>query len=328
MAIKKKEFKFEDIKSKFSSKTKYKPEAFYNCGEAFMEACGLPGPVMGGISMLLGHSNASKTTAMILAAADAQKKGHLPVFIISEKKWNWDHAVELGLQATKNEEGEWEGMFIFNDSFDYLEQATDFMNEILDAQEKGDIPYSIVFCFDSIGSIPCQMTYEGKGGGMHTAKVLADKVGMGLHSRISKSKKEDYPYYNTLIVVNQPWVLLPDNPFGQPEIKSKGGEAIWLASSLIFLFGNQKKSGINHIDATKNGRKISFAIRTKISILKNHVNGLGYKDSKIIAVHNGYISDTKESLDKYKKEFSDYWATKMGGNDFSLEESKEPDFED
>jgi hypothetical protein len=328
MAIKKKEFKFEDIKSKFSSKTKYKPEAFYNCGEAFMEACGLPGPVMGGISMLLGHSNASKTTAMILAAADAQKKGHLPVFIISEKKWNWEHAVELGLQATKNEEGEWEGMFIFNDSFDYLEQATDFMNEILDAQEKGDIPYSIVFCFDSIGSIPCQMTYEGKGGGMHTAKVLADKIGMGLHSRISKSKKEDYPYYNTLIVVNQPWVLLPDNPFGQPEIKSKGGEAIWLASSLIFLFGNQKKSGINHIDATKNGRKISFAIRTKISILKNHVNGLGYKDSKIIAVHNGYISDTKESLDKYKKEFSDYWATKMGGNDFSLEESKEPDFED
>jgi hypothetical protein len=328
MALRKKEFKFEDIKSKFSSKTKYKPEAFYNCGEAFMEACGLPGPVMGGISMLLGHSNASKTTAMILAAADAQKKGHLPVFIISEKKWNWDHAVELGLQATKNEEGEWEGMFIFNDSFDYLEQATDFMNEILDAQEKGDIPYSIVFCFDSIGSIPCQMTYEGKGGGMHTAKVLADKIGMGLHSRISKSKKEDYPYYNTLIVVNQPWVLLPDNPFGQPEIKSKGGEAIWLASSLIFLFGNQKKSGINHIDATKNGRKISFAIRTKISILKNHVNGLGYKDSKIIAVHNGYISDTKESLDKYKKEFSDYWATKMGGNDFSLEESKEPDFED
>ena len=327
MAIKKKVISLDSIKDKFSTKTKYKPESFYNCGDAFMEACGLPGPVMGGISMLLGHSNASKTTAMILAAADAQKKGHLPVFIISEKKWNWDHAVELGLQAEKNEDGEWEGMFIFNDSFDYLEQATDFMNEILDAQEKGDIPYSIVFCFDSIGSIPCQMTYEGKGGGMHTAKVLADKVGMGLHSRISKSKKEDYPYYNTLVVVNQPWVLLPDNPFGQAEIKSKGGEAIWLASSLIFLFGNQKKSGINHIDATKNGRKISFAIRTKISILKNHVNGLGYKDGKIIAVHNGYILDTKESLDKYKKEFSDYWGTKMGGSDFSLEESQNDDFE-
>jgi hypothetical protein len=325
MAIKKKEFNFNDIKNKFSTKTKYKPESFYNCGEAFMEACGLPGPVMGGISMLLGHSNAGKTTAMILASADAQKRGHLPVFIITEKKWNWEHAVELGLDATKNEDGEWEGMFIFNDSFDYIEQATDFMNDILDAQEKGDIPYSVLFCFDSIGSIPCQMTYEGKGGGMHNAKVLADKIGMGLHSRISKSKKEDYPYYNTLVVVNQPWVLLPDNPFGQPEIKSKGGEAIWLASSLVFLFGNQKKSGISHIDATKNGRKISFAIRTKISILKNHVNGLGFKDGKIIAVHNGYITDTKESLDTYKKEFSDYWETKMGSDDFVLEESQSID---
>ena len=35
------------IKEKFSTKTKYKPESFYNCGEAFMGACGLPGPVMG-----------------------------------------------------------------------------------------------------------------------------------------------------------------------------------------------------------------------------------------------------------------------------------------
>jgi hypothetical protein len=51
--------------------------------------------------MFLGHSNTSKTTAMILAAADAQKKGHLPVLIITEKKWSWEHAIELGLQAEK-----------------------------------------------------------------------------------------------------------------------------------------------------------------------------------------------------------------------------------
>ena len=30
MAIKKKEFNFNDIKNKFSTKTKYKPESFYN----------------------------------------------------------------------------------------------------------------------------------------------------------------------------------------------------------------------------------------------------------------------------------------------------------
>ena len=327
MALKKKEFSLDVIKDKYSTKTKYKDESFYNCGEAFMEACGLPGPVLGGINMFLGHSNTSKTTAMILAAVDAQKKGHLPVFIITEKKWSWEHAIELGLQAEKNEFGEYDGMFIFNDSFDVIEQATDFINQILDAQEKGEIPYSILFLWDSIGSIPCQMTFDGKGGGMHNAKVLADKIGMGIHSRISKSKKEDYPYYNTLVVLNQPWVLLTDNPVGQPEIQAKGGTAVWLASSLVFLFGNQKKAGISHIDATKNGRKVSFAIRTKVSILKNHVNGLGYKDGKIIAVPHGYIADTKDALEKYKKEYSDYWTTKLGDS-YNLEESQEPDFEE
>jgi hypothetical protein len=323
MALKKKEFSLDAIKDKYSTKTKYKDESFYNCGEAFMDACGLPGPILGGINMFLGHSNTSKTTAMILAAADAQKKGHLPVFIITEKKWSWEHAIELGLQAEKNEFGEYDGMFIFNDSFDVIEQATDFINQILDAQEKGDIPYNILFLWDSIGSIPCQMTFDGKGGGMHNAKVLADKIGMGIHSRISKSKKEDYPYYNTLVVLNQPWVLLPDNPFGQPEIQAKGGTAIWLASSLVFLFGNQKKAGISHIDATKNGRKVSFAIRTKISILKNHVNGLGYKDGKIIAVPHGYITDTKDALEKYKKDYSDYWVQKLGDSNYSLDESQD-----
>ena len=104
---------------------------------------------------------------------------------------------------------------------------------------------------------------------------------------------------------------------------AKGGNAVWLNSSLVFLFGNQKKAGISHIDATKNGRKVSFAIRTKISILKNHVNGLGYKDGKIIAVPQGYIVDTKESLDKYKKDYSDYRETKLGSSDYLLDESVE-----
>jgi len=289
------------FKDKFSTKTKYKDTNYYFCGEAFLSASGLPGPVMGGINMFLGHSNSSKTTAMILAAADAQKKGHLPVFIITEKKWSWEHAVELGLDAKKNSDGEWDGDFIFNDGFDYIEQVTDFINEVLDAQEKGEIQQSILFLWDSVGSIPCKMTFDGKGGKQHNAATLADKIGMGVHSRISKSKKEDYAYYNTLVVVNQPWVALPDNPFGQPTIKAKGGEALWLASSLVFLFGNQASAGINHITATKAGRTVRYAIRT---------------------VPQGYIEDTKEALEAYKKEYSQYWNGILSGTgEITLEET-------
>jgi hypothetical protein len=335
-SIKKKDFGGgdDDYIKQFSSKTKYKETGFYFCGDAFLEACGLPGPVMGGINMFLGHSNSSKTTALILAAADAQKRGHLPVFIITEKKWSWEHAVDLGLQAEQDEDGEWHGNFIFNDTFEYIEQATDFINSVLDAQEKGKIKKSILFLWDSVGSIPCKMTFEGKGGKMHNASALSDKIGMGIHSRISKSKKEDYPspdypLINTLVVVNQPWVDLPDNPFGQPEIKAKGGEALWLASSIVFLFGNQRKAGISHIKATKGGRDISYAIRTKISILKNHVNGLQYKDGKIIAVPQGYISDTKEALEEYKKKYSDYWnGILQGTGEIQLSESTEPEIDE
>ena len=325
--IKKKEV--ADYKNKYSSNTKYKETNYYFCGDTFFKATGFPGPLMGGINMFLGHSNSSKTTAMILTAVDAIKKGHLPVFIITEKKWNWGHAVDLGLQASKNEDGEWDGDFIFNDTFDYIEQATDFINEILTAQEKGEIPRHLVFLWDSIGSIPCQMTYDGKGGTQHNARVLSEKIGMGLSSRIAKSKKEDYPYYNTLVVVNQPWVDLPDNPFGQPEIKAKGGEALWLACSLVFLFGNHKKSGINHVEATKNGRKVVYATRTKISVLKNHMTGLSYKDGKVIVVHTGYIDDTKEALEQYKKENSDYWnGILTGTGEFEFTETVSPYFEE
>jgi hypothetical protein len=323
MAIKKKEFSLDAIKDKYSTKTKYKETDFYEVGEAFHSSCGLPGPALGNINMFLGHSNSSKTTALVKAAVSAQKKGHLPVFIITEKKWSWDHAVELGLEAQMND-GEWDGQFIFNDNFDYIEQVTDYINELLDEQEKGNIPYSLCFLWDSVGSVPCKMTYDGKGGKQHNASVLADKIGMGIQARITKSRKEDYPYTNTMVVVNQPWVELPDNPFGQPTIKAKGGEALWLASALVFLFGNQKNAGINHITATKNGRTVSYAIRTKISVLKNHINGLGYKDGKIIATPQGYIADTKEALEDYKKQYSQYWnAILSGTGEITLDESEE-----
>ena len=154
MAIKKKEISLDSIKKQFSTKTKYKPESFYNCGEAFMDACGLPGPVQGGITMYLGHSNTSKTTALIKAAADAQKKGDLPVFIITEKKWNWEHAVELGLQAELTEDGTWDGNFIYNDSFDYTNYVFDnILNILIDSNSSNKEYNNAIEDYHDIGGV-------------------------------------------------------------------------------------------------------------------------------------------------------------------------------
>ena len=299
MAIKKKNF--SEIKQKFSKKAIYKTDKFFDLGEAFIDATGLPGPAMGHINMMLGHSDTGKTTALVKTAVDAQKKNILPVFLITEQKWDFDHAKLMGLDCEKTETGEWDGFFLFNNDFQYIEQITDYINELIDAQLKGELEYDLLFLWDSVGSVPCQMTFEGKGGKMHNAAALADKVGMGI------------------------------NPFGQPKIKAKGGEALWLNSTLVFLFGNQKNAGIGKITATKDKRKIKFATRSKVSVMKNHVNGLGYDDGKILIVAHGFLKgrdkkDEKESIDTYKEQNSSYWNRIIGsegGFNISDEETGE-----
>ncbi len=310
MAIKKNDF--SSIKKKFSKEAEYKADRFFDLGDAFLDATGIPGPAIGHLNMFLGHSDTGKTTALVKAAVDAQKKGILPVFIITEQKWSWDHAELMGF----NKEDDF---YLFNSDFEYIEQITDFINEVLDAQEKGEIPHDILFLWDSVGSVPCKMTYEGKGGKQHNASTLADKIGMGLNQRISGSRRVDKKYTNTLIIVNQPWVELPDNPFGQPKIKAKGGEAIWLNSTLVFLFGNQKGAGTTKISITKDKRKVKIATRTKISIMKNHVNGLGYEDGRILVTAHDFMKgrddvEEKKSIELYKSEHGDYISKMLGVN--------------
>jgi hypothetical protein len=339
MSIKKKEF--NSIKKKFSASAKYKNQRFIDLGEVFLDAVGLPGPAIGHLNMFLGHSDTGKTTALVKSAVWAQQNDVLPVFIITEQKWSFEHAKLMGFECEEmvdQETGEieWDGFFIFNNDFSYIEQITDYINELLDAQEKGDLPYDLLFLWDSVGSVPCKMTYDGKGGKQHNAAVLADKIGMGINQRISGSRKSTSKYENTLVIVNQPWVEIPDNPFGQPKIKAKGGESIWLNSSLVFLFGNQKNAGTTKISAVKNKRKVKFATRTKVSVLKNHINGLGYEDGKIIVTAHGFLSgkdsaEEKKSIEGYKTENSDYWKEIIGiEGDFNLvvsEEGKEVESE-
>ena len=55
MAIKKKDFK--DIKKKFSTSAKYKPQRYLDLGKDFLDAVGIPGPAIGHLNMFLGHSD-------------------------------------------------------------------------------------------------------------------------------------------------------------------------------------------------------------------------------------------------------------------------------
>jgi len=125
MAIKKVDF--SAIKKEFSQVAAYKPERYFDLGDAFTDACGLPGPAMGHLNMFLGHTDTGKTTALIKTAIDAQRKGILPVFVITEQKWGFEHAKLMGLECEKTINSEtnettWDGFFLFNNHFEYIEQ--------------------------------------------------------------------------------------------------------------------------------------------------------------------------------------------------------------
>jgi len=332
MAIKKQDFSISSITSKFSSKTTYKPDRFLDLGDAFLDATGLPGPALGHINMFLGHSDTGKTTALLGAASDAIKKGMLPVFIITEQKFDFDHASIMGIPVEKvvdesTGEVNYSGDFIFKNDFDYIEQITDFMNELLDLQEKGELPYDLLFLWDSVGSVPCKMSFEGKGGTMHNAKALSDRIGQGINQRISGSRRADKPYTNSLIIINQPWVELPDNPYGQPKIKAKGGEAVWLNSTLVFRFGNEKNAGTTKITITKNKRTVVIATRSKITVMKNHVNGIQFGDGKIMVTPHGFMrakeaAEEKKSREDYVRDNLTYLSSLFEEKVESIEEIK------
>ena len=90
---------FKKKKGFSNASVKFKEQGWIPLSKAFQDITSLPGIPTGHITLLRGHSDTGKTTALIEAAVSAQKMGILPVFIITEMKWSWEHAKEMGLQV-------------------------------------------------------------------------------------------------------------------------------------------------------------------------------------------------------------------------------------
>ena len=84
-----------------SLNSKYKEQTFIPTSKAIQAITSLPGIPEGHITLLRGHSDTGKTTAMLEIAINSQKMNKLPVFIITEMKWSWDHARTMGLEVNE-----------------------------------------------------------------------------------------------------------------------------------------------------------------------------------------------------------------------------------
>ena len=159
--------KFKE-KKMLNQNVKFKEQRWIPLSPAFQEVTSVPGIPMGHIVLLRGHSDTGKTTAMIEAAVSAQKMGVLPVFIVTEMKWNWEHAVQMGLHVKEivdEQTGEilnYEGNFIYVDreTLHTIEDVAAFILDLLDEQKKGNLPYDLLFLWDSIGSVPCELSVK------------------------------------------------------------------------------------------------------------------------------------------------------------------------
>ena len=203
---------------------------------------------------------------------------------------------------------------------------TDLMNE----QTKGNLPMDMVFLWDSIGSVPCQMSVEkAKNNNEWNAGAMSTQFGNFINQEILLSRKESYPYTNSFVAINKIWVEKPIGPMSPPIMKNKGGNTMFFDSTLIVTFGNISNAGTLKVNAVKDGKKVEWAKKVKVAVEKNHISGVT-TTGKIVVTPHGFISDTKKDIDNYKRLHQDEWGKILGDGPFEvvLEGSDAEDFKD
>ena len=321
-------FSLNSFKNKkgLASNVKFKDQDWVPLSPAFQEVTSVPGIPLGHIVLLRGHSDTGKTTALLEAAVAAQKRGILPVFIITEMKWSWEHAKMMGFEVdeifdeTTGELVDYEGQFLYVDreTINTIEDVAAFILDLMDEQKKGNLPYDLLFLWDSIGSVPCEMSIKSnKNNNEWNAGAISTQFGNNVNQRITLSRKESSKYTNTLVCVNKVWAAKPSVPMGQPKLMNKGGFAMWFDATFVVTFGNIADSGTSKLKAIKDGKQVEFAKRTNLQIDKNHINGVQSR-GKIVMTPHGFILDNDKDLKGYKDSQKGEWEKILGGGDFNI----------
>ena len=310
---------------------KFKEQTWIPLSQAFQDVTSIPGIPQGHIVLLRGHSDTGKTTALLETAVSAQKRGVLPVFIITEMKWNWEHAKQMGLQVEEvvdKDTGEitnYEGEFIYADreTIHTIEDVAKFILDLIDDQKRGNLPYDLVFLWDSIGSVPCEMSVKSnKNNNEWNAGAMSTQFGNSVNQRITLSRKESSEFTNTLVCINKVWTAKAESPMGKPKLMNKGGFAMWFDSTFVVTFGNISNAGTSKIKAIKDGKQVEFAKRVNLQIDKNHINGVTTR-GKIVMTPHGFINDNDKELKEYKNENAQAWKDILGGADFTIVEEEQ-----
>lgn len=308
---------------------------------AFEEALKIPGIPKGYLTLITGWSNTGKSTIKNCLIAACQREGILPIIYETEGNFDWKYAIDCGVQAepvygnvldeetgeVKNTIVDYDGFFVFLDNSvlcekygkkDHsaggketskqrkeavLEDISYSINEFLDRQADGELPFPICFIWDSIGSIGSYKSYTSKtGNNMFDAGAISQAFNRIINERIPSSRKISEPYTNTFVCVNKIWNDSMNGMPGVPSIELKGGKTMYYGARLIIHLGGIAKAATKKLTATAKGETYNYGIVTKIKVNKNQLPtpyNLTYEGS-MACVHNGLISENE--LEAYKKE--------------------------
>lgn len=185
-----------------------------------------------------------------------------------------------------------------------LEDIAYSINDFLDKQDSGEIPYPMCFIWDSIGSIQSFKSLESKStNNMFDAGAISQAFNNIINNRIPSSKSMGSEYTNTFFCVNKIWNDSMNSMGGVPSIELKGGKTFFYGARLIMHLGGIGKAATKKLTATAKGETYNYGITTKIRTTKNQLPtpwNVTY-EGEMSCVHNGLVNPNK--LDEYKKAY-------------------------
>ena len=185
-----------------------------------------------------------------------------------------------------------------------LEDIAYSINDFLDKQDSGEIPYPMCFIWDSIGSIQSFKSLESKTtNNMFDAGAISQAFNNIINNRIPSSKSMGSEYTNTFFCVNKIWNDSMNSMGGVPSIELKGGKTFFYCARLIMHLGGIGKAATKKLTATAKGETYNYGITTKIRTTKNQLPtpwNVTY-EGEMSCVHNGLVSPNK--LEEYKKTY-------------------------
>ena len=339
-----------------------KPMEWFIMPKGFSDALGLPGIPKGYFTGCYGWNSTGKSTIKNCLIAAAQRQGVIPVIFETESNFDFNYAISCGMDATPiygidEETGEeiitdYEGNFIlftnetmceYCGDIDYstmtrkstkrsvalIEDIAYIINDLLDKQEKGELPVELLFVWDSVGSVTSWKSYSSKcGNNMFDASSISTAFNTIVNTRIPSSRSQKSPYTNSFFIVNKIWDSSAST-MGKPSVKLKGGNSFEYALRLLIACGKIITSGVKKLEATVKGEKYEYGTVAPVAIKKNHLPtpfNLS-RDGMLYCTSNGIIAENE--IDNYKKKILPTIIARLkeGDKNGKLENITEADIE-